>query len=488
MIHSRSFPVALALGLSLALGACSASDMADIADEGEQVGEVAQDLIAPTGSRIVALRVIADGVSTPAALNLTRLAENLDWVHWGKLDASTVTRRSSPLVSLGNYTKIGTGSINHYTPGPAPIYQNFTWQRNPPVTEESKNGLGTNSVNTGFKLKVPVGLEARTLFLYVTAQDAQFTVNVDAFGSAPARVASRVVGSTRTTIEVQISLNANPTTSTNVSVTLTRRDSANGFMALHAAEISSHPGFSIDARPTLGAEGIVPQPPLYPTLPGGGRLTLPGTTVKFDTPTINPSNTPMYGWEMFRGNERVSEATLVQDLGFREQESGRHQYDLIGVSQNNGRARTYGLLDFWTWSEAKIPVPIPDLGCASVTLKTLFPNPSKVRALDLSFSIGHTYDADLQIYLIAPSGQSVMIADRAGGSLDNYTDARFLNFAGLAPKPSAAAVPFSRVLAPENSMAGFLNEPATGDWTLKACDVASADTGSILWARLYLQP
>ena len=94
--------------------------------------------------------------------------------------------------------------------------------------------------------------------------------------------------------------------------------------------------------------------------------------------------------------------------------------------------------------------------------------------VSVKLDITHTYDADLIISLISPSGNSINLANSRGGNGDNFTNTIFSSSA-LTPI-SAGTVPFTGTFLPEaafSSLTGNLN----GAWKILVVDHAGTDVG-----------
>lgn len=100
----------------------------------------------------------------------------------------------------------------------------------------------------------------------------------------------------------------------------------------------------------------------------------------------------------------------------------------------------------------------------------------------ICMNITHTYDADLIIKLISPSGDSVTLIQGIGGSGDNFmgtcvgVDGTFF---------SNASAPYSGIFQPIGNTALFNNgQNPNGTWILRIRDNAAADTGSVHQASI----
>ncbi|OWQ47803.1 hypothetical protein CDL60_08395 [Roseateles noduli] len=89
----------------------------------------------------------------------------------------------------------------------------------------------------------------------------------------------------------------------------------------------------------------------------------------------------------------------------------------------------------------------------------------------------HTYDGDLAIWLISPTGTSVLLSNRRGGSGDNFINTVFDDSA--VSLIGNAAAPFTGTFRAEGLLSAFNGQDAFGLWTLRVADMAAADVGVI---------
>lgn len=91
-----------------------------------------------------------------------------------------------------------------------------------------------------------------------------------------------------------------------------------------------------------------------------------------------------------------------------------------------------------------------------------------IGSVEASVDISHTYIGDLQVSLVSPSGQAVLLHDRAGGSTRN-----------LAKAYTAATTP---------ALAALAGKPAAGTWKLRVVDRAAQDQGKLVSWRVLIKP
>jgi len=108
--------------------------------------------------------------------------------------------------------------------------------------------------------------------------------------------------------------------------------------------------------------------------------------------------------------------------------------------------------------------------------------------VNVQFNITHTFDGDLQISLIDPTGLEVMLVNRRGGNGDNFTNTTIDDEASTAI--SAGVAPFNGSYRAEASLGAFDghkgNLNGNGNWTLKIVDAAPLNSGQLLsWSLTF---
>ena len=110
--------------------------------------------------------------------------------------------------------------------------------------------------------------------------------------------------------------------------------------------------------------------------------------------------------------------------------------------------------------------------------------PAFVVDVDVMIEFEHTWDSDLDIQLISPSGTIVELTTDNGGSGDDYLGTLFDDDA--ADPVTAGAAPFVGPFQPEGLLADFVGEDATGIWTLEVIDDVGADDGVLIGWQLRI--
>ncbi|HVV86554.1 MAG TPA: DUF4215 domain-containing protein [Kofleriaceae bacterium] len=127
-----------------------------------------------------------------------------------------------------------------------------------------------------------------------------------------------------------------------------------------------------------------------------------------------------------------------------------------------------------TSTDAKLV--IPDNTAAGVTSVIPVAAAGNVtKAVVVLNAIGHTFDADLDINLIAPNATSLDITSDNGSSGDDYI-ATVLSDSATG-SITAGTSPFRGFFKPEAALSGVNGQAATGMWTLKVADDLGGDVG-----------
>ena len=129
-----------------------------------------------------------------------------------------------------------------------------------------------------------------------------------------------------------------------------------------------------------------------------------------------------------------------------------------------------------TWNSTDVPRTILD----NTTVTSTLPITGASALTDVNVRIGsltHTFDGDLDIFLIAPDGTRVELTTDNGSSGDNFTNTVFDDSAATAITSGTA--PFTGSFRPEGSLATLNGKSGNGTWVLEVSDDASQDTGTL---------
>ncbi len=154
-----------------------------------------------------------------------------------------------------------------------------------------------------------------------------------------------------------------------------------------------------------------------------------------------------------------------------------------------------------SFAYAGAPVPIPDNSSLGATVTIPVSGVGQASSLALSIDgtrcsstagsttvgLAHSYVGDLVGKLTSPSGASVVLFQRNGGSGKNmcqtvFTDSASASFSSV----TGANAPFTGSFRPTGApLSTLLSEPVDGDWTFSAVDVATGDAGFVRSVSLH---
>lgn len=101
-----------------------------------------------------------------------------------------------------------------------------------------------------------------------------------------------------------------------------------------------------------------------------------------------------------------------------------------------------------------------------------------IGTLTVTVNVQNAIDSNLQVTLVSPSGQQLVLFNRRGGTGANLTNTTFSDASPNAIYSTAA--PFTGTVRPEYKLTGFNNQDAFGTWKLVVTSTATANSGKIL--------
>ncbi len=128
-----------------------------------------------------------------------------------------------------------------------------------------------------------------------------------------------------------------------------------------------------------------------------------------------------------------------------------------------------------TYTSPDTRLRIPDQGTvtSSLTVSDSYP----IADLNVLLNISHSFDADLDVTLIAPDGTRVALFNDVGGSGDNFVDTLLDD---QAPTDIASAsAPFTGTFRPQGQLAVFNGNDVNGVWTLEVTDDSWSNRGKL---------
>jgi len=219
-------------------------------------------------------------------------------------------------------------------------------------------------------------------------------------------------------------------------------------------------------------------------LSGGPTLTAPANG------STGVSTTPTFTWNAAAGATSY-EIQVASDPAFATIVASAA--GLTGTSWTPGSALTADTVYYWrvravnacgdawsaiwafrtagltctTYTSTDVPKAIPDLGTVESTLNV----PDTYSLTDVNVTIGqilHTWDSDLDIFVVHPDATTVELSTDNGGSGDNYVNTVFDDEA--ATLITAGSAPFTGSFRPEGSLATLDGKAANGTWRLRVTD------------------
>ncbi len=136
------------------------------------------------------------------------------------------------------------------------------------------------------------------------------------------------------------------------------------------------------------------------------------------------------------------------------------------------------------FTSTDVPQSIRDLHTITSTVEIF--SSFTVADVDVELSISHTWDSDLDVFLIAPDGTRIELFTDVGGGGKNFTNTTLDDDAAVSIANGTA--PFTGRFRPEGRLADLNGFNAQGTWTLEITDDYARDQGTLhSWALLVEQ-
>jgi uncharacterized delta-60 repeat protein len=133
-----------------------------------------------------------------------------------------------------------------------------------------------------------------------------------------------------------------------------------------------------------------------------------------------------------------------------------------------------------TYSSTDVPKNLKDAKgrSSSKTNSTLTVDDSfNILDLNVRLDVSHTWDEDLDVFLVSPDGIEVELFTDVGGEFDNFTGTTLDDEASASI--ASAAAPFTGVFQPEGQLSDFNGQNTSGIWTLRIEDDVRGDVGTL---------
>ena len=129
-------------------------------------------------------------------------------------------------------------------------------------------------------------------------------------------------------------------------------------------------------------------------------------------------------------------------------------------------------------SSTDVPKTISSVGSVTVTSDLVVSNlGASISDLNVTLNVTHSYDDDLLITLISPSGQRVALVTRRGGGENDFNNTTLDDEA--ATSIAAGTAPFSGSFRPEQPLAALDGTNPNGTWKLEIVDEFTGDGGAL---------
>lgn len=207
--------------------------------------------------------------------------------------------------------------------------------------------------------------------------------------------------------------------------------------------------------------------------PAGRRLTFPGSG-SFSHTVTNAALVFAGDNFGFTNRVRISGFVYRDANGNGTKDGGEIPYVGRRVYQDLNNSGTFDNTG-GTFSSTNVPLVINDNTTINSTLNVA--GGGNINNLTVKLNITHTFDGDLVISLISPLGTTVTLANRRGGTGENFNDTIFDDAA--ATSIVNGVPPYAGSFRPETPLSALNGQNANGTWTLRVQDAATTDTGSL---------
>jgi uncharacterized repeat protein (TIGR01451 family) len=210
------------------------------------------------------------------------------------------------------------------------------------------------------------------------------------------------------------------------------------------------------------------------TEPADGLVTY-GTTPPLPNSVGAPGLTTSHGI----GLQGLTECTV-----YRYTVASTDSAQNTAVADNGGAYYTFatGVNNIPEYPSTDTPRPIADN--TTFTSPIAVTDTETVLDVEVRLNITHTYDGDLDIFLIGPNGTRVELTTDNGDTGENFSATIFDDEA--ATSITAGTPPYAGRFRPEGSLSTLDGLPSNGTWTLEVTDDANVDVGQLVDWTLIL--
>ncbi|MFN7574587.1 MAG: S8 family serine peptidase, partial [Planctomycetota bacterium] len=206
-------------------------------------------------------------------------------------------------------------------------------------------------------------------------------------------------------------------------------------------------------------------------------LTVTITTSGGDSETVTLNDNNNFSWS---GSITTNSGTLTVGNGQLEVVLGQ-TITVSYLDQNTGNGNSATVTDTALISNIvqyiSQDTPINIIDNNTVTSVINVPDEGVVGDINVEINITHTYDGDLDAFLVSPDGVRIALFQNVGGAGDNFSKT-LLDDEAANPISSGSA-PFTGSFRPAQPLSSFDLKSITGNWTLEVRDEAGGDVGTI---------
>ena len=145
----------------------------------------------------------------------------------------------------------------------------------------------------------------------------------------------------------------------------------------------------------------------------------------------------------------------------------------VYLDSNNNGALDAGTT---TISSTNVPVSVADVDTRRST-DSVSNVPGVITDVNVKLNMTHTWDEDVQVYLISPAGTRIELFTDVGGSADNFSNTILDDEAGTAI--TAGTAPFGSSYRPEEPLSKLDGQNPNGTWILEFSDDEGGDVGTL---------
>jgi subtilisin-like proprotein convertase family protein len=143
---------------------------------------------------------------------------------------------------------------------------------------------------------------------------------------------------------------------------------------------------------------------------------------------------------------------------------------------NNGQLDQISSAD-QTVTESSVDIPQAITDYTTRKSEIIFGTTGTITDLNVTLDISHTYDADVEVFLVSPAGKRVKLVADVGFSNDNFSNTTFDDQATLAIDNVNAQAPYTGSFRPQEPLSLFNGDDIFGSWKLEVSDDATSDGG-----------